>query len=184
MFSKVLVPLDGSELAEAVLPYVQAICSRCEPAEIVLFQVLPPPSGQSGFAARPASDDFPSARLPDSAADMETARHPIYRDQVMAAARAEVEECLARAAETLCDAGASVRVDMAFGRPAEEIVDYAEREGIELIVMSTHGGSGLTRWILGSVADKVLHASHLPILLVHPLAVAGTASLPRMDLEL
>jgi nucleotide-binding universal stress UspA family protein len=184
MFAKVLVPLDGSDLAEAVLPYVEAICSRCEPAEIILFQVLPPPSGRSGFAARPTSDDFPTARMPDSAADLETARHPIYRSQVLAAARAEVETSLARASRRMCDAGRSVRVDMAFGRPADEIVDYAEREGVELIVMSTHGRSGLTRWILGSVADKVLHATHLPVLLVRPPGLTGGPVSPQSEIEI
>jgi nucleotide-binding universal stress UspA family protein len=184
MFAKVLVPLDGSDLAEAVLPYVEAICSRCEPTEIVLFQVLPPPSGRSGFVARPTREDFPTARVPESPSDLTAARHPIYRDQVLAAARAEVETALARASRRLCDSGRLVSVEMAFGRPAEEIVDYAERAGVELIVMSTHGRSGLSRWIMGSVADKVLHGTHLPILLVRPPGLTGIPFPPQPEIEI
>jgi nucleotide-binding universal stress UspA family protein len=122
--------------------------------------------------------------LPDSAADLEAARHPIYRDQVLAAARAGVEADLARVSARLCDAGASVRVEMAFGRAAEEIVDYAEREGVDLIIMSTHGLSGLTRLILGSVFDKVLNATTLPILLIRPPRREGYPFPPAPVIEI
>ena len=178
------MPLDGSELAEAVLPYVEEICHRCEPVQVILFQVLPPPSGRFGATFRPPSEDFPTTRLPDSAADLETAQHPIYRDQVLAAARAEAEATLARATQQLCAAGMPVRVEVAFGRPAEEIIDFAEREGMDLIVMSTHGRSGLSRWVLGSVADKVLHGSHLPILLVRPSGMTGIPFPPQTEFEI
>jgi nucleotide-binding universal stress UspA family protein len=176
--------LDGSELAEAVLPYVEELCHRCEPVEVILLQVLPPPSGRAGATFRPAGEDFPTTRLPDSPADLETARHPIYRGQVMAAARAEVEVALARATQRLCAGGLPLRIEVAFGRPADEIIDYAEREGVDLIVMSTHGRSGLTRWILGSVADKVLRGSHLPILLVRPPGLTGIPFPPQPEIEL
>jgi nucleotide-binding universal stress UspA family protein len=184
MLSRILVPLDGSELAEAVLPYVEELCHRCEPVEVILLQVVSPPSGRSGATFRPAGEDFPTARVPDSPADQETAQHPIYRGQVMAAARAEVEVALARATERLCAGGLPVRIEVAFGRPAEEIVDYAEREAIDLIVMSTHGRSGLSRWFFGSVADKVLHGTHLPILLVRPPGLTGTPFPPQTEIEI
>ena len=54
----------------------------------------------------------------------------------------------------------------AIGLPAEAIVDEASREGVDLIVMATHGASGLRRWAVGSVADKVLHATSTPLVLV------------------
>jgi len=184
MLSKILVPLDGSELAEAVLPYVEEICRRCEPIEIVLFQVVPLPSARPGAFFRSPSDDLATTRLPESAADLETAQHPIYREQILAGARAEVEAALARATQRLCEDGLAARVEMAFGRPAEEIIDFAEREGMDLIVMSTHGRSGLSRWILGSVADKVLHGTHLPILLVRPPGLTGIPFPPQTELEL
>jgi len=58
----------------------------------------------------------------------------------------------------------------AIGLPAEAIVDEAAREGVDLIVMATHGASGLRRWAVGSVADKVLHATSTPLVLVHAQA--------------
>lgn len=178
MLQKILVPLDGSELAEGVLPYVEAICQRCEPVEVILFQVVPPPPGRSGAVFRVIDDDFPTVRLPDSEGDVRTARHPIYREQELASLRAEVEASLAHVIQRLCDGAVNTRVAVAFGRPADEIVDFAEREQVDMIAMSTHGHSGLTRWILGSVADKVLHGTHVPILLVRPPGFGGPA-LPR-----
>lgn len=184
MLQRILVPLDGSELAESVLPYVEEICQRCEPVEIILLQVVPPPPGRSGTVYRAMSPDFPTMRLPESEADVVTAQHPIYRDQEIASARAEVEASLERAIKRLCEGDVMLRVEVVFGRPAEGIVDFAEREGVDLIAMSTHGRSGLSRWIFGSVADKVLHGTHLPILLVRPSEMAGMVFPPREDLEL
>jgi nucleotide-binding universal stress UspA family protein len=184
VLQKILVPLDGSELAEGVLPYVEEICQRCDPVDVILFQVVPPPSGRSGAVFRVIDDDFPTVRLPETAGDVETARHPIYRDQELASLRAEVEASLARAIQRLCDGGVNTRVEMAFGRPADEIVDFAEREKVDMIAMSTHGRSGLTRWIFGSVTDKVLHGTHVPILLVRPPGFGGPALPPQPEIEL
>jgi nucleotide-binding universal stress UspA family protein len=63
-----------------------------------------------------------------------------------------------------------VRLAVQIGTPAETIIDYAHREPIDLIVMATHGRSGLQRWVYGSVADKVLRGADVPVLLVraHP----------------
>jgi nucleotide-binding universal stress UspA family protein len=184
MLQKILVPLDGSELAEAVLPYVEEICQRCEPIEVILFQVVPPPPGRSGAVFRAMDEGFPTIKLPDSASDIETRQHPIYRDQELASLRGEVEASLARATERMCEGGVNTRVQMAFGRPAEMIVDFAEREQVDLIAMCTHGRSGLTRWIFGSVADKVLHGTHLPILLVRPEGMSNMTSPPQPEIEL
>ncbi len=184
MLRRILVPLDGSEVAEAVLPYVEEICHRCEPVEVILLQVVPPPPGRSGAVYRPVESSFPTLRVPESQADVEAAMHPIYREQEMASARAQVEHSLERAVKRLCEGEAILRVEVAFGRPAEEIVDFAEREGVDLIAMSTHGRSGLSRWVFGSVADKVLHGTHLPILLVRPLGLTGIPFPPQQEIEI
>jgi nucleotide-binding universal stress UspA family protein len=183
MLQKILVPLDGSELAEAAIPYVKEISRRCEPLEVVLLQVVRSPSGRSATVYKHQDTEFPEL-MPDSAADAETARHPIYRDQEIESARAEVESALTPVARKLRGDDISVRVAVAFGRPAQEIVDFAEREGIDLIIMSTHGRSGLSRWILGSVADKVLRGTHLPVLLVRPPAIVGQPFPPQPDIEI
>jgi hypothetical protein len=58
MLNKILVPMDGSELAEAVLPYVLEISQRCEPVDVTLLQVVPLPTGRTGAAVRPQGDDL------------------------------------------------------------------------------------------------------------------------------
>jgi nucleotide-binding universal stress UspA family protein len=183
MLQKILVPLDGSELAEAAIPYVKEISRRCEPLEVVLLQVVRLPRGRAATVYKHQDTEFPEL-MPDSATDAETARHPIYRDQEIESARAEVEAALTPLAQELRGDDISVRVAVAFGRPAQEIVAFAEREEIDLIAMSTHGRSGLSRWILGSVADKVLRGTNLPVLLVRPPGIAGPSFPPQPDIEL
>jgi nucleotide-binding universal stress UspA family protein len=178
MLQRILVPLDGSELAIGVLPYVKEISRRCDPMEVILLHVVRPPSGHTAAVFMPLDSDFPGKRMPASSADVEAAEHPIYREREMASLRGEVEAALTPLARELREAGIPTRVDMAFGRPAQEIVDYAEREGMDLIAMSTHGRSGVSRWILGSVADKVLRGTHLPVMLVRPPGITRLP-LPR-----
>jgi nucleotide-binding universal stress UspA family protein len=183
MLQRILVPLDGSDLAEAAIPYVKEISRRCEPLEVVLLQVVRLPQGRSAPGYMRQDAEIP-VMMPDSAAQLETARHPIYRDQEIESARAEVEAALTPIAQKLRGEDISVRVAVAFGRPAQEIVDFAEREDIDFIAMSTHGRSGLSRWILGSVADKVLRGTSLPVLLVRPPGVAGPPFPPQPEIEL
>ena len=80
---------------------------------------------------------------------------------------------MAPAARTLREAGISTQTAIIFGRAAEEIVCFAEEERIDLIVMCTHGRSGMRRWLLGSVADKVLQGTLVPVLMVRPPGIAG-----------
>jgi nucleotide-binding universal stress UspA family protein len=167
MLQKILVPMDGSECAKAIVPYVREISQRCESVEIVLLHVIPEPHGRSSTLFKPQDSEF-SDPMPDSEVDVERARHPIYRDQEIESARAQAEAVLTPIAHELRDENTSVLMDVAFGRPADEIVRFAERENIDLIAMCTHGRSGLGRWIMGSVAEKVLRGTYLPILLARP----------------
>jgi nucleotide-binding universal stress UspA family protein len=184
VLQRILVPLDGSELAEAVLPYVVEISQRCEAVKVILLQVIRPPSGHTAATFLPVDADFPGETMPASDADLDAARHPIYRDQELASQRASVEASLAPVAQVLEEKGIETRVDVAFGRPAQEIVRFAEQEEVDLIAMSTHGRSGLSRWILGSVADKVLRGTHLPVMLVRPPEVTGMPFPPGAEIEL
>jgi hypothetical protein len=84
ILQRILAPLDGSELAEAALPYVEELCCRCEPVKVILLQVLPLPSGRTGAYLRPVEGGYSCERLPDSPIDQEVAQHPIYLEQVMA----------------------------------------------------------------------------------------------------
>jgi nucleotide-binding universal stress UspA family protein len=151
MVRKILVPLDGSQLAEQVLPRLQAIV-ECRGAEIHLLSVAP---------------------VIDNAA-AEVMLYPLYvyreqfADETAERQRIETEllnylQGIARDLESL---GASVRCTVHFGSPAEEILSYTSQNNIELIAMCTHGRSGLARWAYGSVADRVLRAASCPVLLV------------------
>ena len=184
MLQKILVPLDGSELAESIIPYVEEISQRCEPVDVILLRVIRPPSGHSGGAFRAVAGDLPTRRTPDSENDVDAAMHPVYRDQAMASARAEAEAALAPVVERLCENLVAARAVVVFGRAAESIVEFAEREGVDLIALSTHGRSGLGRWFFGSVAEKVLRGTHLPLFLVRPPGLTGTPFPPQTELEL
>jgi nucleotide-binding universal stress UspA family protein len=136
----ILVPLDGSKLAEAVLLHVKTLAKQrgAEPIEVVLF-VVSEHLVKSGYY------------IPDVLTKPE-----------------ELKEYLAKIEKRLKDAGLSVRSEVRKGKPAEQIIEYASENPFNLIVMSTHGRSGLGRWVFGSVADKVLHGASSPIFLVRP----------------
>jgi nucleotide-binding universal stress UspA family protein len=130
MYEKLLVPLDGSELAEVALPYAREIAGKAG-SEITLLHV-------------------------SESADSEYDRmHRVYIERMVEATR---QGAGGKALE--------VRAAFVVGNDAEGIVDYADREDMGLIVMATHGRSGIRRWVLGSVADKVLRAAERPVLLV------------------
>jgi nucleotide-binding universal stress UspA family protein len=177
VFKKVLVPLDGSELAEAVLPYVENLGKWCA-AEVILLQVI------ATAIYRPPTGDMPMPPLPESAEDVDIAHHPIYREQEMASLRAEAERSLAGVRERLSKAGLQARVEVLFGQPAERIVEYAMKEEVDLIAMATHGRSGFSRWVFGSVAEKILRATALPILLIRPPGADRYIQLPGVELKL
>ena len=141
MFRKILVPLDGSELAEGILPYVSQLASGLD-GTLMLLLVADP--------------------------------HVLELAEGLVQARQEGEvpgearEYVAGVAERLRAQGVGVETTIAVGRPAEEIVSVAKRQGCRLIAMSTHGRTELGRAILGSVTDKVVHSSHLPVLTITP----------------
>ena len=178
MFEKVLVPLDGSELAEAVLPYVEDLGKRCA-AELVLLRVVAMPPDKTTAAVYQ-----PAVALPGSAEDLDVDQHPIYREQEMESLRGEAERSMAGAKNRLNEAGLEVRVEVLFGRTAERIAEYATKEEVDLIAMSTHGRSGFSRWVFGSVAQKVLRAVTVPILLIRPPGADRYGAFPAVDLKL
>ena len=146
----ILVPLDGSELAESVLPHVEAVAKQrgAELVDVVLLTVCEPPV-------------IPSDYPPTMPLGWEE-----HVEREMDKFRRVSEQYLAGVEKRLKDVGLKVRSEVLMGRPAEEIVDYASRNPFNLIVMATHGGSGLGRWAFGSVADKVLRVISSPIFLV------------------
>lgn len=145
MYRKILVPLDGSELAEAIIPQARML-AQCSGAEIVLLRVVnvTPP-------------EYPEldAPLAQSAAD---------------SLRAEAQQYLDRMACYLKLNGIKVSTVLGEGAVADNILNYTDASLVDLIAMATHGRSGLGRWLIGSVADRVVHGAKVPVLLVrvHP----------------
>jgi nucleotide-binding universal stress UspA family protein len=167
MFKKIIVPCDGSDLAsESVFPQVEDLAKSMD-AEVIILRVIPVPAGRSGSAFMPGAPEMP-APLPVTAEDVEVARHPIYKDQEIASAEAEARHSVSQAEAMLREKGVSARSEVLLGQPAEEIIDYADEENADLIVMCTHGRSGLGRWVFGSVTEKVLRAAHTPVLVIRP----------------
>lgn len=162
MFEKVLVPLDGSDMAEAVLPYVENV-GKCYAAEIILLRVIATPQDRST-----ATIFQPSLAVPGSTEDTIPAPHPLYREQEMESLRGEAERTLSGVRKRLNEAGLNTRIVVLFGRPADRIVEYATKEEVDLIAISTYGRSGFGRWAFGSVAKRIMRATTIPVLLIRP----------------
>jgi nucleotide-binding universal stress UspA family protein len=156
----ILVPLDGSALAEQVLPSVQQL-ARTLDAQARLLRVVSDEESERLVAER-ATETYPLAGSLTTQWQREQWAWTTLEQQA--------EQYLAETAAPLRQAGVKVDVEVRLGVPAEQIVAVAERERVDLIAMATHGLSGLRRWTLGSVADKVLHATTTPLVLVR----AGT----------
>jgi nucleotide-binding universal stress UspA family protein len=141
MYRKILVPLDGSKVAEGVLPHARAL-AYSEGAELILLTV----------AANPAMDfAFSDPGLAQSAVLEQEERSKKYI--------AEIEK-------QLRSAGFKTSTVLRVGSVAEVILEVAEELQVDAIAMSTHGRTGPARWLLGSIAERVVHSSKVPVLLI------------------
>jgi len=148
MYQKVLIPLDGSELAECSLEHAKAIAQGCNVADVIVFRVIEPLSTQTLSALAEAGDDNIRKAMEQNQQDA--------KDYVL-----KVENIL----KTQRIASRAVTVE---GRAADEILSYTEKNDVDLIVMSTHGRSGLSHFFFGSVAENVSRHSRVPVLLLAP----------------
>jgi len=151
----VLVPLDGSELAESVLPHVEALAKQrgTELVDVVLLKVCEPPATPSYYVPE-------LSELPLNWGE--------YVQQETTKCKQVSGEYLARVEKRFKDSNINVRSEVLVGKAADEIVDYANRDSFNLIVMATHGRSGLSRWVYGSVTENVLLGVSSPVLLIRP----------------
>lgn len=152
MYKKIIVPLDGSTFAEQALCHAEAIAVRGQ-TEIHLVSIAPMLEDQ-GLAA---VDLYPVYVYRDYLVDQTQETQRI---------RTELQDYLSQVAARLEAGGLKVMISIRFGQPADEILTYAQEFGCDMIVMSTHGRSGVGRWVYGSVADKVLRGSKIPVLLI------------------
>ena len=149
MFDRVLVPLDGSPTAEAVLPRLRRLI-QAKPAEVLLVQAVTLPMGVELDAA-----------------------------QVLEAERAQAVSYLDSLKRRLAGEGIPARSIVRSGGAGELILDVAEQEKPDLIAMTSHGRSGVSRWLLGSVAEKVLRASPVPVLALRSFEPSGAPAVDR-----
>lgn len=158
MFEKILVPLDGSRLAECALPYAEELVKDRDAQEVILVSVTERISGRT--------------RAPEVQELYLTGQEQGFQEAATTASvtfgkmQRQAQRYLGRIAKRLEAKDIKVRREVLLGNPAEQITNFAEGNAADLIVMSSHGRSGPSRWAYGSVADKVFRASCIPILLV------------------
>jgi nucleotide-binding universal stress UspA family protein len=132
MYQKVLVPLDGSDLAECALTHVQNMLAEGSVKEVTLLQVV-----------------------------------GINRQDFFDKSKEYLEGVKSR----LSPDPAKVKIASVYGNlAADSIADYAQQNGMDIIIIATHGNTGLKKIVLGSVALKVLQTSPKPVLLIRPEA--------------
>ena len=146
---KILIPLDGSEIGEAALPYVKKLLSDLSPRVKLEFTLLRVTSLQSHYVA--VGD---------------TVTPVAYTEGEMKQIKKRYLNYLRRVGKNLEAKGIIVETRVEVGNAAEEIIRTADEINADLIAMSTHGRSGISRWAFGSVTDKVLHGGHKPVLVV------------------
>ena len=173
MYKKIIVPLDGSKLAECVLPHVESIAKSSGTEEVILITVTErfDNLARKNNLGKPyiSSDEFQPAVAftdrPFSGKHFEidpTLKIPLVTGKILK----QGQTYLAKVAEQLAKKGVKISTTILMGDAAEQIVDFAGSEKADLIIMASHGRSGFSRWAVGSVAEKVFHGSIVPILLV------------------
>ncbi len=150
MYKKMLVPLDTSSFAECVFDHVKEIASARVIPEVVLLTVVEPPN--------------PSAYVYLGAQRVQEAEERAVTSSF---------EYLEKTRATLGLTNSTVTTAVHVGDAAEKILQYIEANGVDLVVMSSHGRGGVSRWYLGSAADKVLRRSPVPVVLVPSLMCRG-----------
>lgn len=135
MLEKILVPLDGSELAEGVLCHIEDL-ARANNSEVLLLRV-------AFFHPFPGVD-------PTEFEDKAIERAENYLEEV---------------SEVLTGRGVNVSTHVRFGDPAREILTHGDKYA-SVVVLTTHGRGGISRWAMGSVADRVMRRSTKPVLIV------------------
>jgi nucleotide-binding universal stress UspA family protein len=149
MYERILVPLDGSQVGEAALSDVEDLASKLAPktqVEIILLQVI------SDITFDYLTQEV-GAQLP-------------YNETDMKKIKKVSQTYLSKLAKGLKDKGFKVTTMVSEGHAADEIKKAAQKTKADLIAMSTHGRSGFRRWAMGSITDKVLQDSSIPVLTV------------------
>jgi nucleotide-binding universal stress UspA family protein len=147
MYTRILVPLDGSETGECVLPYVKWYAQVSDLDELVFLRVVEPFEVTGALEAVIINEE--KKRIEGDAVSL--ARN--YLEKIVASFQSP---------------NFRVRAEVIVGKPVRIITGYADKNGVDLIIMATHGFSGVQRVFRGSVADEVLHHARVPVLMITP----------------
>jgi nucleotide-binding universal stress UspA family protein len=155
MYKKIMVPLDGSALAECVLPHVEAIGKGCGAEKIILVRVVknvePPPTAKIRFTDKDIKE---------------------FVSDKVAFAKEYLDKMVARLHYDWTQIESRVLV----GHISMQLVDFSKQNDMDLIIIATHGRSGIGSWVWGTTADRVLRTSKAPVLIVRgPGVVPETA---------
>jgi nucleotide-binding universal stress UspA family protein len=145
MYHKIIAPLDGSELAENILPHVATLAAGCPEGTVELVRVV-------------ENIDVPTrGGMAISGGQL---------NQLQEEARQEAEDYLNKVRQPLADRGLNVNIRVLTGKAADVLADYVRESGADLLVISSHGRSGPSRWLWGSVAEKLLHSACVPVMII------------------
>ena len=155
MYKKIMVPLDGSKLAECVFPHLETVVKGCESPEVIVVQAVEPLS-------------VPYGREVLQFTSLEQVK--AFETHQKVEAEKYLKEIVARLEKT----GVNVKADVIYGKAGESLSDYATKNDVDLVIIATHGRSGISRWVWGSVADRLVRSVCEPVLMVRaPGCVPG-----------
>jgi nucleotide-binding universal stress UspA family protein len=151
MYKKIMVTLDGSELAECVLPHVDELVT-CPQLETILFVRVVELTTDSEISidTNPRQTETLQKNIKMMEAERKSSAEQYLEEVISRVRQGEVE----------------YKADVLVGQVAESLVDYADANEVELILIATHGRSGISRLVRGSIAESVLRSAHVPVLMV------------------
>lgn len=144
MYKTILVPLDGTKRAEAILPYVEDLLKQSHPSKAILLRVVEPEYSDPKLGWAYTQDYVNYERVTK-----------------------EAEEYLGTIQDKLRSKGLKAETYIANGSPVNGIVKSADHRNVDLIAMSSHGRTGLSKVLFGSVAADILHQVKQPVLIIH-----------------
>ncbi len=145
MYKRIMIPLDGSQVAECVLPHAETFLKNGLVETAVLIRILEPlpiPMFEAGVNVE-------------------------YMENVLKNNERQALEYLQKIADGLSKYGVSIKCEVLEGPIADTLASYAEDNKVDLILVATHGRSGIGRWVMGSVADRILRSSRVPVFMVN-----------------
>ena len=153
MYATILVPLDGSNLAECVFPHLENLAKGCQVKKVKLVRVVEPFN-------QPAAGEYMLG--------------PEEIDRINSRIASDAQSYIGKLLNEVKYEGVGMEGEVIHGRVAETLAAYATEHGADLILIATHGRSGVSRWVWGSVAERILRSSCVPVLMVRaPGCVPG-----------